>query len=445
LKTYHVGILGFGMIGKVHAYGYAALPYCYDPVPLRARIARVVAGSAETAEKARQMLGIDAAGTDYRTVTENPEIDIVHICTPNHLHRDALLSAIAHGKHIYCEKPLTASWAEAEEVRAAIVGRVCNLPNARQVANLPHDEQVANLPYDEQVTNLPYDEQVANLPYDEQVTNLPHEDQKDQNAPYGGVGQMVFQNRFFPATIRAKRMIDAGALGDVLGFRVAYLHDGSANPAAPLKWKLTAAAGGGVIADLGSHALDLVEWLVGPIASVMAAAQIAYAHRPALNDPAARLPVDAEDCVTCLARLPSGALGTIEATKIATGMEDELRFEIHGTRGALRFNLMDPNRLEWHDAAAPDRPLGGLRGWNRIEAGQRYEPPATTFPNPKATIGWVRGHVACLANFLQAVAEGRPTQPDLMQGVRVQHLMECLRRSAAEHRWVETRARRETA
>ena len=72
---------------------------------------------------------------------------------------------------------------------------------------------------------------------------------------------------------------------------------------------------------------------------------------------------------------------------------------------------MDPHHLELHDATAPDQPLGGLRGWNRIDAGQRYPPPATSFPSPKAAIGWIRSHVACLANFLEAVAEGRPAQP----------------------------------
>ena len=108
-----------------------------------------------------------------------------------------------------------------------------------------------------------------------------------------------------------------------------------------------------------------------------------------------------------LARMQSGALGTIEATKLATGSEDEIRLEIHGSRGALRFNGMDPHHLEFHDATAPDRPLGGLRGWNRIDTGQRYPPPASGFPSPKAAIGWIRSHVACLANFL----EGRRRRP----------------------------------
>jgi predicted dehydrogenase len=396
MKTYNVGLIGFGMIGKVHAYCYSALPFYYDwilpgsqsgvkennlplfydPPPLRARITHVVTSRAESAEKARATVAADVAATDYRAVTENPQIDIVHICTPNHLHKEALLSAIRHQKHIYCDKPLVARMDEAQEVQAALAG-------------------------------------------------------------YRGIAQMTFQNRFFPATMRAKQLIDAGALGTILGFRVCYLHGGSASPTAPLKWKMTAGAGGGVIADLGSHLLDLVDWLIGPFAAVMAATQIAYPQRPSAADPAAKLPVDVEDCVMLLARMQTGALGTIEATKIATGTEDEIRLEIHGSRGALRFNGMDPHHLEFHDASAPDSPLGGLRGWNRIDSGQRYSPPAASFPSPKAAMGWIRGHLACLENFLEAVAQGRAAQPGLEQGIRVQRLMECVRQSAAEKRWVE--------
>ena len=374
-KVYNVGILGFGFIGKVHAYGYLNQPFFYDPPPLRARITHVVTSRLETAEKARRTVEADVAETDFRAVTENPKIDIVHVCTPNNLHKEALLSAIGNQKHVYCDKPLTATAAEAEEIQAAL-------------------------------------------------------------SDYRATAQMTFHNRFFPATMRAKQLIDQGVLGDVLGFRACYLHGGSANPAAPLTWRMTTAAGGGIIADLASHVLDLLDWLIGPFQSVTAATRIAYPERPLPDDPTRKSPVDVEDCVTLLAKMRSGALGTVEATKLATGTEDELRFEIHGSRGALRYNGMDPHHLELHDAAAPDQPLGGLRGWNRIETGQRYSPPATDFPSPKVAIGWIRAHVACLANFLEAVAEGRPAEPGLEQGIRVQRLMECLRRSAAEERWV---------
>lgn len=376
MKTYNVGIIGFGFIGKVHAYGYRNLPLFYDPVPLSARITHVVTSREETAEKGRRAVGADVAATDYRAVTENPDVDIVHICSPNHLHKDALLSAMRHGKQIFCDKPLVATWDEVQEIEAAL-------------------------------------------------------------ADYRGTAQMTFHLRFFPATLRARQLVDEGAVGEVLQFRAAFVHGGNANPNAPLKWKLTAAAGGGVIADLASHVLDSVEHLAGPIRSLMAATHIAYPERPALSDPYQMLPVDAEDSVVLLARLPSGAVGTLEATKLATGAEDEFRLEIHGTKGAFRFNSMEPHWLDFHDASAPDRPFGGTRGWNRIATGQRYDPPATTFPSPKTGIGWLRGHVACLANFLQAVAENRPAQPDLRQGIRIQHLMDCARRSAAAGQWVD--------
>ena len=374
-KTYNVGIVGLGFIGKVHAYGYMNLALFYDPVPLRARISHVCTSRQETAEKGRAAVGADNAVTDYRCITENPDVDIVHICTPNHLHRDELLSAIAHNKHIYCDKPLTATMEEAAEIGKALSG-------------------------------------------------------------YTGIAQMTMQVRFFPAVMRARQLIEEGAIGDILQFRCSFLHAGSVDPEAPLKWKLSGAAGGGVIADLGSHALDVVRYLVGEYTSVSAATQTAYPDRPSASDPSQRVAVDAEDAMVVLARMQSGALGTVEATKLATGTEDEMRFEIHGTRGALRYNQMDPHYLEYFDRDAPSKPIGGVQGWTKIATGQRYPEPANGFPSPKLSIGWMRCHMACLANFLQCVADGRPASPGFEDGIAVQHVMDCVRRSAASGEWV---------
>ena len=90
MKHYRVGILGFGMIGKVHAYGYAAMPYYSEPMNATFQITHVATARQETANKAKTMCGADIATTDYRQITENPDIDIVHICTPNDLHVEAL-------------------------------------------------------------------------------------------------------------------------------------------------------------------------------------------------------------------------------------------------------------------------------------------------------------------------------------------------------------------
>ena len=97
------------MIGKVHAYGYLNLPLFYDPVAACGADHPRRHQPAGDGREGPADLGADVAATDYRAVTENPAIDIVHICTPNHLHKEALLSAMRHQKHIYCDKPLVAT------------------------------------------------------------------------------------------------------------------------------------------------------------------------------------------------------------------------------------------------------------------------------------------------------------------------------------------------
>lgn len=373
VKTYTVGMLGFGFIGKVHAFAHANLPFFFADLPFLTRLRAVCTSHPESAEAARAFLGAAVATCDYRRITEDPAIDIVHICTPNHLHAEALLSAMAHGKHLYCDKPLTATLAEARRIGAALPA-------------------------------------------------------------YRGTAQMTFQNRFFPSAMRARQLVRDGRLGEILQFRIAFLHASNVSPAAPLKWKLTAAAGGGVIADLGSHALDFATFLVGDIAELSSLTRIAYPERPSAGNPARRVPVDAEDCMLAMVRTTNGAVGTLEATKLALGSEDELRAEVHGTRGALRFNSMDPHHLEFYDAALPDAPLGGTRGWTRIDCGQRYAAPAG-FPAPKVSIGWLRAHVQCLYEFMAAVQAGRPGDPDLAQGILVQDLMETVHRSATSGAW----------
>ena len=212
MNTYRIGIIGFGFIGKVHAYGYRNLPLFYDPVPLEAQISHVITSRPETAEKARRVLGASSAATDYREVTENPTIDIVHICTPNSAHKDALISAIRHQKHIFCDKPLVASGEEADQVEAALAG-------------------------------------------------------------YRGIAQMTFHNRFFPAMIHARRLVEQGALGQVLQFRARLPATAAPIPmrAAVKLWRPPA------VGRLPTwfHVLD-DRLLIGPFESFQAAAQIAF-------------------------------------------------------------------------------------------------------------------------------------------------------------------------
>jgi predicted dehydrogenase len=374
MKTYKVGFIGFGFIGKVHAYGHVNMPLFFDQQEFRTKITHVCTSRPESARKGAEQVGVEFAVTDFREITENPDIDIVHICTPNHLHKETLLSAIANNKHIYCDKPLVVNMVEAEEVEAAL-------------------------------------------------------------ANYTGTAQMTLQNRFFPATIRAKQLIDEDRIGQVLEFRACYLHSGSADPKAPLKWKLSAQSGGGVVADLGSHVLDLVNFLLGDYDAVNAVTHIAYPKRPSADNPSTMAKVDAEDNMMLIAKMKNGAIGHISASKIATGIEDEMRFEIHGSKGAVRFNGMDPHHLEFYDVAAPGSPFGGTCGWTVINTGQRYEKPAG-FPGGKMAIGWLRGHMQCLYNFLDSVYNDKPGNPGLEQGIYIQKLMDKVKNSAENGQWL---------
>ena len=148
-----------------------------------------------------------------------PDIDIIHICTPNHEHLPALRLAIAANKHIYVDKPVVATLPEADELEELL-------------------------------------------------------------PPYRSVAQVALQNRFLPATMKAKQLVDQGFLGPITQFRGLYLHSGNVDANRPGSWKLTAAASGGVIRDLGAHIIDMLEWLVGPFSAINCTSRIWAAQRP---------------------------------------------------------------------------------------------------------------------------------------------------------------------
>ncbi len=368
-----VGIIGYGFIGKVHAYAYRTIPFHYDPPPLAVRLAGVATTRAETAAAAKAHGGFETCSADWRELVARPDIQIINICSPNAVHAEQLAAAMAAGKHIDCDKPLTSTLEEAEAVERA-------------------------------------------------------------TRSWRGIGQMTFHNRFFSAAQKARQLVEQGFIGTPIGLRGVFLHAGSVDPAAPLKWKLRRADGGGVLRDLGSHLLDLADWLAGPITAIRADARVLYATRP--DGSGGTASVDAEDQALLTVRLSSGALGTLEVSKIATGVEDELRLEIHGSRGALRFNLMDPDFLETYSLQAPDAPLGGMRGWTRILTAQRYPAPAA-FPPGRTSSGWLRGHVHCLWHFLDAVARGASPEPSIARGVAVQRMIDCAERSMQTGQWAE--------
>jgi predicted dehydrogenase len=176
---------------------------------------------------------------------------------------------------------------------------------------------------------------------------------------------------------------------------------------------------------MGVHIVDLLSWLTGAGYAHVYARQLSLHHKN---------PSESDDCTFILATLATGAVGTIEASKIAAGAQDELRFEIHGTRGAVRFNLMQPNYLEFFDATDPEQPLGGISGFTAIHCIGRYQEPGGHFPPPKFSTGWLRGHVHSLFSFIDAVHRKAPFEPSIARGIELEHVLDAIARSAAGNR-----------
>ena len=236
--------------------------------------------------------------------------------------------------------------------------------------------------------------------------------------------------------MRAKQLIDEGFLGRIWSFRACYLHSSSINPKKPITWKLDKAqGGGGVLFDIGSHILDLLGHLLGPFDRLIADSETFIRQRPRA-DTGAMVDVETDDITMLLLRTRAGAMGTVEASKLATGANDELRFEIHGEKGAMRFNLMEPNWLEVYDTRDAAEPIGGMRGFRKVETVNRYPSPGGKFPGGQFSIGWIRGHVACLFNFLSAVGGKAKAHPDFAQAAELQRLMETAYASAAKREWL---------
>ena len=140
---------------------------------------------------------------------------------------------------------------------------------------------------------------------------------------------------------------------------------------------------------------------------------------------------NADEAFYLTAELECGAVGTIEANKLAFGTNDDLSFEIYGDAGAVRFSLMQPNYIGFYDGRKPGGDLGGERGFTMIECVGRYPAPCGIFPGVKAPTGWLTGHVGSMHAFLSSVRDGKPAAPSFADGAAVQHIMECAQRSAA--------------
>ena len=379
IKKINIAVIGTGSMGRTHSYSAANLRFYYENLPFIPVLHTICSRDKHKGEQLKNDWGFLYSETDINKILSNPEIDVVDICTPNVYHFETIMGALSHGKNIYCEKPLVISGEQAAQVLAGASGST-------------------------------------------------------------GVNAVVFNHRFFPAILRARQLIEENRLGRIISFRCAYLHDSNMDINKTAHWKQDLSiGGGGVLFDLGSHAIDLMRFLLssgpaGDFQSVSGASQIFFPIRKGTDG--SHWHTNTDEAFYITAKLTDGAVGTIEASKLALGTNAGLTFSIYGEYGALKFDMMQPNYLEFYDNARPGGEYGGEKGFTKIECVQRYPSPSV-LPGVKVSVGWIRSHMHCYYLYLDSVYNGRLNRllPTLSDGAAVQNIMEKAYLSDKTGRW----------
>jgi predicted dehydrogenase len=314
-------------------------------------------------------MGFARSTADWRSLIADPDIDLVSITAPNALHKGMSLAAIAAGKHVYCEKPLAPQAADAREMADAAEAR-------------------------------------------------------------GVKTQVGFNYVCNPMLALARDMIASGELGEIRGFRGLHAEDYMADAGSPATFRHDP-AGGGALADLGSHVLATAEYLCGPIRRVLGDCATLIAERP--DGRGGRVPIATDDVGRAFLRFENGATGSIEGNWIATGRKMQHDFEVYGSAGALAFSQERFNELHFYSGG--DR--RGRQGFRRIEAGPDHAPYGLFCVAPGHQLGFNDLKAIEVAGFVQAIAGRHPEPFGFRAGLRIQSLVEAIQQSSSRECWVD--------
>ena len=384
MRTLNVGLIGGGFMGKAHSLAYAALPMFFWPAPAMPVRKVLAEATDEIAADAAARFGFERSTGDWRQIVEDPDIDVVDIATPNHLHAEIAIAAAAAGKHVLCEKPLARTGEEARGMYEAVRG-----------------------------------------------TDL--------------VNMVAFNYRRTPAVALARRYIEEGAIGRILNFRGTYLQDWSADPNSPLSWRFQKSiAGSGALGDIGTHVIDMARYLVGDIASVNSILSTYIPERPlsgggadslgvARGSGGPRGAVDVDDEVMTMLRFTGGAVGSLEATRNAHGRNNFITFEIHGTEGSIYFNYERRDELQVaFNSDGADR-----RGFRTVYTGPSHPYGEGLWPIPALGIGYGETKIIEAYDFFTAIVEGTQVSPNFADGYRIALVADAITESAGKGSWVD--------
>jgi predicted dehydrogenase len=231
-----------------------------------------------------------------------------------------------------------------------------------------------------------------------------------------------------PATQFARKLVAEGAIGDVVWFRGEHTEDFLADPALPATWR-TRGFASGVMGDLSPHMINCALAILGPVASLSAMLETVHATRQGPQGPE---PVTNDDHAQMMCRFASGAMGHLYFSRVATGRKMGYAYEVHGTRGAIRFDQEDQNALWLYRAEGPE----SERGFRKILTGPAHPDYLPFCQGPGHGTGYQDQIIIEARDFLAAIHGGRAVWPTFRDGLAVWQVVDAAARSAQDGRWI---------
>jgi predicted dehydrogenase len=376
-----VGVIGMGWMGLVHSRAYRVIADRFHESGIRPRLVVCADEVAARAREAQDRLGFEECTNDWKQVVAHPEVEVVNVTSPNHLHLEMVRLATQAGKHVFCEKP---------------VG--CNSIETAAIARLAREARV--------------------------------------------ISWVGYNYRWAPVVQYARQLIESGKLGSLTHYRGRFLVDYGSNPDGVLSWRFQRElAGHGTLGDLMSHVVDMAHMLAGPIRRVVGNHKTFITTRPvaipgqgthfSVNADAPRAPVTNEDYVGALAQFAGGAQGSLEVCRVAKGPRCEMAFEINGTKGAIKWNYERMNELQLFLPDGTDEHDGPVL----IQAGPAHPGYSSFYPGPGNSMSYEDLKTIETFEFLKSVVAGKQAEPGLAEALNVAAVQDAIARSWASERW----------